>query len=178
MIPSNKFAEVAAASGLGMGAFWDDAVGKKALEFGMPTNGDYGVPSGIILAPTPAVWSMFAWRWEALESKSSYQLSARVYAGFVLFSDGGGTPADRYGSGNEDPGFQGNAIVSRAQSFAYNRQSDMAFLVQNNNETNRPIEILSTGEIVLYNRNDGGAGAAYAKGVLTVGPEVILPAAP
>lgn len=152
--------------------------GRAALVFDMPGSGEVGVASGIILTPTPSVWSMFPWRLEAVEACQSYQLSVRLYVGFVIFSDTVGTPDTRFGTGVGDPGFQANVSGYNLPGVAYSLAGlGSVDLVQTGNTSNRPMEINSSGEISLWYMNNPSS-SAYVKAVLTVGAEVVLPFAP
>jgi hypothetical protein len=159
----------------GSGAFWEKPKGKAVLAFTMPAPGDYPQGTGIVLAPTPGQWCMYQWRWEVLESEQGYQLAARVYSGFIAFSSVGGNADARFGTGQGDPGYSANANPTDAQSFNYNLPNTNVGLLQNNSP-NHPIFIVS-GEVVLQVTH-GGSAPAFAKGVFTLGPEVILPGPP
>lgn len=159
------------------GAFWLNPTGKTTLTFNMGAPGDFGQASGIILNPTAAVWSTFPWRWEAIESAPGYQLAASLYTGFITFSNIAGTPNVRFGTGVGDPGYSANTNPDTLQVFGYNRSTSGQVLLAQTGAANRPISIALSGEISLYYTNNGG-GTSFAKGVFTVGPEVILPNPP
>lgn len=164
--------QVAAAAGA---AFWPNPVGKAVIETSSPGAGpgELAMDSGIILAPTASQWSMFPWRLDMVASSQNQMLGARVYAGLVLFSDIAGTPDVRFGTGTGDPGRQVNSSPTKLQGFNYNLANDAGVDLLMDNTPSRPIEIFATGEIrlwVSYLQHP-----AYVKGVLTVGPEVILP---
>lgn len=164
--------KVAVAAGA---AFWPNPVGKALLETYSPGAGpgELAMDSGIILNPLAAVWSMFSWRWDVLEIGQNQLLGAKVYAGYVLFSDAVDTPDARFGTGKGNPGYQANANPIKTQAFNYNLASDTNVELLMNNSDSRPIEILPTGEIRLW--VSYATHPAYVKGVLTVGPEIVVP---
>jgi hypothetical protein len=152
--------------------------GKAALLFDMPGAGEVSVASGILLAPTPSVWSMFPWKLEVIEVCQNYQLSVKLLTGFVTFSDIAGTPAARFGTGIGDPGYQANVATGALSGIAYGLNNPGAVdIVQAGNTSNRPMEISASGEITVWYTNNTGY-PAYAKAVLTVGAEAVLPFPP
>lgn len=183
-IKKNQIGGVAAAStditsllgGIGAG-FYNDPVGKALLSWDMPSSGEVVQDTSIVLAPTAAVWSMFPWQLEAVEEHQGTQLVSKIYEGFIVFSDIVGDPAARFGSGIGDPGYSANQ-----QNFltgaAYSQSSTtQVCLAQLGNTANRPIEIDVLGEISLWYINNGG-GLGYARGIFTVGQEIVLPFSP
>lgn len=165
----------------GGGSFWDNPTGKAVLEFDFSGGSPQGVASGIILAPTASVVSMYQWRWEAVERGGTYQLSARVMSGYVVFSAGAGTPDLRFGSGLFDPGVGSNNSEAQGDIVGYNYSRSTINRTHpdaDGNTADRPVSIAASGEITFWYLASDPAPNGYAKGVLTVGPEVILPAGP
>lgn len=151
--------------------------GLALLEWDLPGgSGEVGLNTGLILAPTAASWSVFPWKLESTEACQNYQLNTKVFTGFVAFSDIVGTPDARFGTGVGDPGYSANQQGNYLQGVSYSL-SNLAVDLAQLNGASRPIEILSTGEIVMYYNNPTG-NAAYVKAVLTIGEEVILPFPP
>lgn len=159
------------------GAFWDNPAGKVVLEYTLPVVQATSQNTGIVLSPTAGVWATFPWRWEVVESCPGYQLAARVYVGFITFSDIAGDPLVRFGTGIGDPGFSANGGASPAQGFNYNLSNSGSVTLLQNGTGDQPIALLSSGEIVLGVYNNTNT-IAYAKGVFTVGPELVLPSNP
>jgi hypothetical protein len=151
--------------------------GKAALLIDLPGPGEVGTPSGIVLTPTPGVWSLFPWRLEAMEVCQNYQLSTRLYEGFVVFGDVGADPLARFGTGIGDPGYSSNSSGYSLPGIAYSLNSIGQVDLVQNNLGNRPIEISIAGEITLWYVNNSG-NPGYVKAVLTVGAELVLPVAP
>ena len=118
---------------------------------------------------------MYPWRFEYVASAPGDLLAAVLHTGFLVFGDGAGTPDVRLGSGTADPGFQANAAAVTATVFNAARMNPVVYLRQDGTGA-RPMFVDVTGEIILRIQNDASAG--YVKGVLSVGPEIILPVAP
>lgn len=152
--------------------------GMAALEFDLPGAGDVGVASGIILEPTPGEWSMFPWRLEVVELCQGYQLSTKVYEGFVAFSNIVGTPDARFGTGLADPGYSSTGSGNALLGIGYGVLNDSGQIgLKLSGAASRPISVGASGEVTLYYTSNS-AQPAYAKAVLYVGAEVILPFEP
>jgi hypothetical protein len=171
-------------NGGGGGAFWDGPSGKVIISLEWLNNGQTkSQNTGIILAPTPGVWSMYQWQFDGIRLQQNYSLRAALTTGFILFSDIAGTPDVRFGTGLGDPGFgnPGSPSAQFTESFSmpytppFIDSSDVApgFGQSSGPLGNMPIAILSTGEVVfsMYDAS-GDANSKAARGVLTISPQL------
>ena len=164
----------------GGGAFWDGAQ-KAVVEYSNPGGlGPVSVPTGIIVLPSPGVYSAYQCRFEGFVAQQGYQISAFMYLQFVLFSNGVGTPDVRFGTGNGDPGWASDSYrgtsggPGRMYSYQYNRSQDSFSLPDYGNDS---MTVAASGEISM-NFNWSSNPPIYVKGVFAVSPEIIVPFSP
>jgi len=177
--------------GGGGGAFWDGPSGKVVINMDwtpFDLNDQKFQNTGIILTPTPAVWSVYQWQFDGIRARQSYSLRASLTTGFIVFSDIVGTPAARFGTGIANPGFGALGPVTASQFGESYSVPYLAPLSGNDDNTpgfgmgtattDCPIKILptspTTGEVVfsMLGVNDERMAA---RGVLTISPEIIWP---
>jgi hypothetical protein len=187
MNASKAFLVNNAGGGGGGGAFWDGPSGKVVINMDWilsdPDNQKFQ-NTGIILAPTPGVWSVYQWQFDGIRVRKNYSLRASLTTGFIVFSKIAGTPDARFGTGLNNPGFGGLGSKASGQfeesfSVPYSALNDPTSETrpgfgQGAPVPNCPIGILPTGEVVFsMNANTGEPMAVRA--VLTISPEIIWP---
>ena len=173
--------------GGGGGAFWDGPSGKVVINMDwiqFDLNDQKFQNTGIILTPTPLVWSVYQWQFDGIRVRQGYELRASLTTGFIVFSKIAGTPAFRFGTGRADLGFGELGVVGSDQFGESYSVPYLAPLSGNSDITpgfgqgstlpNCPIGILPTGEVVfsMLGVNDERMAA---RGVLTISPEIIWP---
>lgn len=175
------------AGGGGGGAFWNNPSGKVVISLDWNNDGQTkSQDTGIILTPTPLVWSVYQWQFDSIRFRQNYTLLSSIVSGFIIFAPAVGSPADRFGAGQGNPGFGsfagfneeyttpygfGVGVVPESPGFGQNGPSI----------ADVPIDILATspttGEVrfSMYDAH-GTTNPMGARGVLTISPELLFAA--
>lgn len=175
-----------AGGGGGGGAFWNNPSGKVVISLDWNNDGQTkGQNTGIILTPTPGVWSVYQWQFDSIRFRQSYTLLSSILSGFIIFAPDAGTPAARFGAGAGDPGFgspQGfNEEYTTPYNFGVGVVPESPGFGQGLGFADVPIDILATslttGEVrfSMYDTH-ATANPMGARGVLTISPELLFAA--
>lgn len=167
-------AQIAAGGG---GAFWNAPSGKTVINLNWNNNGQYKTQNtGIILTPTPGVWSLYQWQFDSIRVQQNSRLAASLATGFIVFSNIAGAPNVRFGTGLGNPGF--GAFGNLAESFSQpyndplNSSPGVPGFGVSTDQPNLPIGILASGEVVFSMTDDNGPDLKAVRGVLTISPEL------